>query len=70
MTEAADRNRLFIPSLAPFYAGIEPYLYPFMRVVVGLMMVPHGIEKPADHVGGNSVYASDQRSKGYRHTLL
>jgi putative oxidoreductase len=45
MSEVVDRNRLLFPSLASFYAGVEPYLYPFMRAVVGLMLIPHGIEK-------------------------
>jgi putative oxidoreductase len=45
MTGVVEKNRLLIPALAPFYAGIEPYLYPFMRAVVGLMLLPHGIEK-------------------------
>jgi putative oxidoreductase len=45
MSETAHRDRLLIPALAPFYAAIEPYLYPFMRCVVGLMLVPHGIEQ-------------------------
>ena len=45
MTEIVDRKRLLIPSLASFYSGVEPYLYPFMRLVVGLMLIPHGVEK-------------------------
>jgi putative oxidoreductase len=60
MTEAVNRNRLLIPSLAPFYAGLEPYLYPFMRVVIGLMLVPHGIEKL---MRGVAVFAANNPAK-------
>lgn len=45
MADIVNRKQLLMPGLAPFYAGVEPYLYPFMRVVIGLMLVPHGIEK-------------------------
>jgi hypothetical protein len=31
--------------LASFYESIDPFLYPFMRVVVGLIPVPRGIKK-------------------------
>jgi putative oxidoreductase len=51
MSETIDRKRLFIPSLAPFYSAVEPYLYPFLRVVVGLMLIPHGVEKLMRGVG-------------------
>jgi putative oxidoreductase len=60
MTEAVNRNRLLIPSLASFYAGMEPYLYPFMRVVIGLMLVPHGTEKL---MRGVSVFAANNPAK-------
>src|SRR4051812_29480513 len=60
MTDTIDRNRLLFPSLASFYAGVEPYLYPFMRAVVGLMMLPHGIEKLER---GVSVWAANNPAK-------
>lgn len=60
MTDITNRDRLLIPSLASFYSGIEPYLYPFMRVVVGLMLLPHGIEKL---MRGVSVFAANNPAK-------
>jgi putative oxidoreductase len=45
LAEKTERKRLLIPRLEPFYSGVALYLYPFMRAVVGLMLVPHGIEK-------------------------
>lgn len=38
----SDRNRLFIPALAPLYDFLGTLAYPFIRVVAGLMMVPFG----------------------------
>jgi putative oxidoreductase len=60
MTEAVNPKRLLIPRLAGFYNGIEPYLYPFMRIVVGLMLVPHGVEKL---MRGVAVFAANNPAK-------
>ena len=39
------RPRLLVPALAPLYdKGLE-LAYPFIRIVTGLMLVPHGVGK-------------------------
>jgi putative oxidoreductase len=60
MTDTVKSDRLLIPALAPFYERVEPFLYPFMRVVVGLMLVPHGVEKI---MRGVAVFAANNPAK-------
>lgn len=36
---------LYIPGFGPFYNCVADYVYPFLRVVAGLMLLPHGIPK-------------------------
>ena len=38
-------SRLLIPQLRPFYAWVEPLSWALIRLTVGLMILPHGIEK-------------------------
>jgi putative oxidoreductase len=45
MFDAKQPARLLIPALGPFYDTIRPFLYPVFRAVVGLMLIPHGVEK-------------------------
>ncbi|MCX7312640.1 MAG: DoxX family protein [Hyphomicrobiales bacterium] len=60
MASDIDRNRLLIPGLATFYSSVEPYTYPFMRFVVGALLIPHGIEKLER---GVSVFAANNPAK-------
>lgn len=43
--EPVDSRRLYFPGLAGLYEAVTPYGYDFMRVVFGLMLMPHGYEK-------------------------
>ncbi len=38
-------SRLLIPGLRPFYAWAEPISWALVRLTVGLMILPHGIDK-------------------------
>lgn len=40
-----DRQRLFIPALAPVYESLGRYAYAFMRFSAGAVLVPHGVQK-------------------------
>jgi putative oxidoreductase len=40
-----DTERLLFPSLAKFYNSLNPYVWPFLRIVLGLWMIPHGYPK-------------------------
>jgi putative oxidoreductase len=40
-----DESRLVIPGLAGFYRRAAPYSYAFIRILVGLLFLPIGIDK-------------------------
>lgn len=44
--------RLYVPALAPLYDGLEPYALPLLRIVMGLVLVPHGCQKAFGWFGG------------------
>lgn len=52
----AGAERLFIPALAPLYAMMAPLSYAFIRVIIGLMFLPSGIDKM--FLGGNARIAA------------
>lgn len=43
--ERANGPRLFVPSLAPFYASAEPVAYATLRVMAGIAILSHGVPK-------------------------
>jgi len=47
----ADK-RLFIPALGSIYAACEPYALPILRVVLGVILIPHGCQKLFGMFGG------------------
>jgi putative oxidoreductase len=49
-------EKLFIPALAPLYALAAPLSYAFIRVTMGLMFLPSGIDKM--FLGGNARIAA------------
>ena len=44
-TNDIDANRLILPGLAGFYRRAAPLSYAFIRVLIGLMLLPPGIDK-------------------------
>jgi putative oxidoreductase len=52
----AGAEKLFIPALAPVYAMMAPLSYAFIRVIIGLMFLPSGIDKM--FLGGNARIAA------------
>jgi putative oxidoreductase len=53
--------KLVVPSLAPFYEKVTPYVYPIIRVAVGLVLVPHGWTK---YQRGAEAFANSASIKG------
>jgi len=43
--EAIDAKRLVVPSVAGLYEACAPYSYTLVRVALGLILLPHGINK-------------------------
>lgn len=44
-TADIDERRLILPGLAGFYRRAAPFSYAFMRILVGLTLLPPGIDK-------------------------
>ena len=44
-SSSIDESRLFIPALAGVYRALGPMAYAFVRVVMGLVLVPSGYDK-------------------------
>jgi hypothetical protein len=45
MTDIIDPKRLVFPFVAPLYRVLAPYVYPFVRISLGAILVPHGYDK-------------------------
>jgi putative oxidoreductase len=41
----AGSSRLAVPALGGVYAALTPLAEPLLRVTVGLLLVPHGVQK-------------------------
>jgi putative oxidoreductase len=44
--------RPYIPAFSGIYSAFEPYSLPLLRVVMGLILVPHGCQKLFGWFGG------------------
>ena len=45
MIQVTRRSRYFFRKLDPFYEVLDALAYPLIRLVVGIMMIPHGYGK-------------------------
>jgi putative oxidoreductase len=52
-------DRLYIPALRPLYAALDPLVWPLIRIVVGLFLMPHGAQKLFGWFGGDSQAMAD-----------
>jgi putative oxidoreductase len=43
--DAKNEPRLLVPQLRPFYDWVEPFTWPMVRLIAGLMILPHGWPK-------------------------
>ena len=49
---ATRSNRLYVPVLGAYYAKLDPYMLPMLRIVLGLILIPHGCQKAFGWFGG------------------
>lgn len=49
---ATNSDRLYVPALGSLYAKLDPYMLPLLRIVLGLILIPHGCQKAFGWFGG------------------
>ncbi len=49
---AMNSNRHYIPALGPLYAKFDSCALPMLRIVMGLILIPHGCQKAFGLFGG------------------
>lgn len=47
---------LYVPALRPAYETLDPYALPLLRIVMGLILIPHGCQKAFGWFGGLGFY--------------
>lgn len=62
MIKLTDKSRLYVPALDAVYRTFEPIAYPVLRIMIGLLFVPHGMQKLFQMFGGRTI---EQYSKGF-----
>lgn len=55
MADSGERSPLFIPALRGFYDRVTPYTHTILRVMIGLLYVPHGAQKLFGWFGGRPI---------------
>lgn len=53
-------RRLYFPALGRFYTAGEPYAHSMLRIVLGLLLIPHGAQKLFGLFGGAGLTANAQ----------
>jgi len=49
---ANNSNRLYVPALGSLYATLEPLTLPMLRIILGIILIPHGCQKAFGWFGG------------------
>jgi putative oxidoreductase len=47
-------SRYYIPVLGNLYASLDRFMLPLLRIVLGLILIPHGAQKLFGWFGGDS----------------
>lgn len=55
MTEKQETLPLYVPAFAGIYRFFQPIAYPMLRIMIGLLFVPHGMQKLFQMFGGRSI---------------
>src|SRR5882672_8911738 len=64
----AASSRLYIPALGPIYEKLTPFALPLLRIAMGLILIPHGLQKLFGMFGGTGIarFAQIMDGAGYR----
>ena len=55
MTFLQKDSKLFVPAFGGIYRFFEPIAYPLLRIMIGLLFVPHGMQKLFQMFGGRPI---------------
>jgi len=47
-----DSSRYYIPAVSGIYASLDRFMLPMLRIVLGLILIPHGCQKLFGWFGG------------------
>ena len=47
-----NSNRLYVPALGSLYATLDSFMLPMLRIMLGLILIPHGCQKAFGWFGG------------------
>src|SRR5665647_1553280 len=63
-----NSNRLYVPALGSLYATLDSFMLPMLRILLGLILIPHGCQKAFGWFGGAGFARFTQifESIGYR----
>jgi len=63
-----NSNRLYVPALGSLYATLDSFMLPMLRIMLGLILIPHGCQKAFGWFGGAGFARFTQifESIGYR----
>src|SRR3954462_1937235 len=45
MSDTVNKQKLYVPAVAPLYERLGPLSYTLIRVALGLILIPHGFSK-------------------------
>ncbi len=62
MNQSDEKLPLIFPGLGGIYDGLRPYGYTILRVMIGLLFVPHGMQKLFGMFGGRAI---EDYAKGF-----
>jgi putative oxidoreductase len=62
MTEATSHH--YIPALGNIYSAVDEYAEPILRIALGAILIPHGMQKLFGAFGGMGLPATPRCSIG------
>lgn len=70
--QRTDSEGLVLPFLGPLYVALAPLAWPLVRVVAGVNLIPHGLQKLFGWFGGKGMEATAQffATSGFEPAML
>jgi putative oxidoreductase len=59
-TMAEATQRLYVPALGGIYSALSEYMEPILRIALGAILIPHGLQKLFGLLGGGGIAGTAQ----------